>query len=99
VRLVRHPLFSAEGANLRLDHPINLDQAVLGDKITVPTLTGKVQISVPPYSSSGKSLRLKGKGLPGKSGNGDLLVTLRIVLPEEPDKALDKLMKNWRDKR
>lgn len=97
VRLVRHPLFSPEGANLRLDLPISLDEAVLGGKVTVPTLSGKVQVSVPANSSSGKSLRLKGKGLPGKTGTGDLLVTLRIVLPEEPDEALEKLMKKWRD--
>ncbi len=96
VRLVRHPLFSAEGANLRLDLPISLDEAVLGGKITVPTLTGKVQLTVPPGSSSGKSLRLKGKGLPGKSGNGDLLVTLRIALPENADEELENLMKSWR---
>jgi DnaJ-class molecular chaperone len=96
VRFVRHPLFSADGANLRLDLPISLDEAVLGGKVTVPTLSGKVQVSVPANSSSGKSLRLKSKGLPGKAGPGDLLVTLRIVLPEEPDEGLEKLMEAWR---
>jgi DnaJ-class molecular chaperone len=97
VRLVRHPLFSAEGANLRLDLPVSLDEAVLGGKVTVPTLSGKVQVTVPAGASSAKSLRLKGKGLPGKAGAGDLLVTLRIVLPEEPDQALEDLMKAWRE--
>ena len=96
VKFVRHPLFSADGANLRLELPIGLEEAVLGAKATVPTLTGKVQITIPAHSSSGRSLRLKGKGLPGRSGAGDLLVTLKIVLPEERDKALEDLMKRWR---
>jgi DnaJ-class molecular chaperone len=96
VRFVRHPLFTAEGANLRLELPISLDEAVLGGKVTVPTLSGRVQVTVPANSSGGRSLRLKGKGLPGKSGTGDLLVTLRIVLPEDTDKDLEKLMKSWR---
>ncbi len=96
VKFVRHPLFTADGANLRLDLPIGLEEAVLGAKVTVPTLSGKVQIKIPANSSSGRSLRLKGKGLPGRRGAGDLLVTLKIVLPEEPDKALKDLMKRWR---
>lgn len=97
VRFVKHPLFAAEGTNLRLELPIGLDEAVLGGKVTVPTLSGKVQVSIPANSSGGRSLRLKGKGLPGKSGHGDLLVTLRIVLPEETDKDLEKLMTAWRE--
>lgn len=96
VRFVRHPLFTVDGANLRLDLPVGLEEAVLGAKVTVPTLSGKVQVTIPANSSSGRSLRLKGKGLPGKSGTGDLLVTLRIVLPDEPDEALEDLMKRWR---
>ena len=76
---------------------IGLDEAVLGGKVTVPTLSGKVQVKVPANSSSGRSLRLKAKGLPGKSGPGDLLVTLRIVLPDEPDEALQDLMRRWRE--
>jgi len=96
VRLVRHPLFAADGANLKLDLPISLDEAVLGGKVTVPTLSGKVQVKIPANSSSGKSLRLKAKGLPGKSGPGDLLVMLRIVLPDDPDEALQDLMGRWR---
>ena len=68
VRFVPHPLFKAEGADLRLDLPISLDEAVLGAKIPVPTLSGKVQVTVPPGSSSGRVLRLKGKGLPKASG-------------------------------
>ena len=56
VRFVPHPLFKAEGADLRLDLPISLDEAVLGAKIPVPTLSGKVQVTIPPNSSSGRTL-------------------------------------------
>lgn len=97
VRFVPHPLFKADAADLRLDLPISLDEAVLGTKIPVPTLSGKVQVTVPAHSSSGRVLRLKGKGLPKASGHGDLLVTLRIVLPEGGDADLDKLMHSWRE--
>jgi DnaJ-class molecular chaperone len=64
----------------------------------VPTLSGKVQVTIPPNSSSGRTLRLKGKGLPRAHGHGDLLVTPRIVLPEGADGELETLMKTWREK-
>jgi DnaJ-class molecular chaperone len=98
IRFVPHPLFKPEGADLRLDLPIGLDEAVLGAKIPVPTLSGKVHVTIPPGSSSGRTLRLKGKGLPKPAGDhGDLLVTPRIVLPEGADGELEALMKKWRE--
>jgi DnaJ-class molecular chaperone len=97
VRFVPHPLFKAEGSDLRLDLPVSLDEAVLGAKIAVPTLSGKLQVTVPPHSSSGRVLRLKGKGLPKAAGYGDLLVTPRIVLPEGADPDLEALMRRWRE--
>lgn len=97
VRFVPHPLFKAEGADIRLDLPVSLDEAVLGAKIAVPTLSGKVQVTIPPHTNSGRVLRLKGKGLPTASGAGDLLVSPRITLPEEPDTQLEGLMKRWRE--
>lgn len=97
VRFVPHPLFKPDGADLRLDLPISLDEAVLGAKIAVPTLSGKVQVTIPPHSSSGRVLRLKGKGLPKVSGHGDLLVSPRIVLPEGADAELEALMRKWRE--
>jgi len=64
----------------------------------VPTLEGAVELKIPPNSSGGRTLRLKGKGLPGKGrANGDLYVTLRIVLPEKPDPDLEALMTAWRE--
>jgi len=99
IRFVPHPLFKAEGADLRLDLPVTLDEAVLGAKIAVPTLSGKVQVTVPPRSSSGRVLRLKGRGLPKPGGNGDLLVTPRIVLPDRTEPELEELMRRWREER
>jgi DnaJ-class molecular chaperone len=97
VRFVPHPLFKVEGSDLRLDLPISLDEAVLGAKIPVPTLSGKVQVTVPPGSSSGRVLRLKGRGLPKANGAGDILVNPRIVLPEGSNAELEELMERWRD--
>ena len=99
VRFVPHPLFKAEGADLRLDLPVSLDEAVLGAKVPVPTLAGKVQVTIPQHASSGRTLRLKGKGLPKQGGQGDLLVSLRIVLPEGADGDLDELMRRWREEK
>jgi len=56
-------------------------------------------VTIPPHSSSGRVLRLKGKGLPKEGGHGDLLVTPRIVLPEGADSELDQLMRRWRDEK
>lgn len=95
VKFVPHPQFKADGIHLRMDLPVDLADAVLGARVAVPTLDAKVQIRVPAQSSSGTVLRLKGKGLPGKKGQGDLLVRLAIALPEAPDAALTALMEKW----
>lgn len=98
VEFVPHPRFRVEGDALRLDLPVSLDEAVLGAKVRVPTLEGPVTLTVPAHSSGGRSLRLKGKGLPRADGTiGDLIVSLRIVLPEKPDPELESLMRRWRD--
>jgi len=100
VDFVPHPLFRVEGDTLRRDIAITLDEAVLGAKVRVPTLDGPVTLTVPPKSSGGRALRLKGKGLPrAGGGRGDLLVTLRVVLPEGGDEELEALMKKWREKK
>jgi DnaJ-class molecular chaperone len=86
---------------LRLEVPIALYEAVLGAKVRVPTLSGAVEITVPSGTSSGRVLRLRGKGLPGAGDTapGDFLASLRIALPAEEDKALADLMREWRDTR
>src|SRR3954452_2600264 len=96
VSIAPHPLFKIEGQNLRLDLPVALYEAVLGAKVRVPTLDGAVELAVPANTSSGRTFRLKGKGLPGNPGAGDLYVTLRIVLPDGKDAELEELMKKWR---
>jgi DnaJ-class molecular chaperone len=88
IRIAPHERFTAEGDNIRVRVPIDLADAVLGAKVRVPTLTGPVEMSIPPMTSSGRTFRLRGKGLPGKSGKGDLLVTTEIRLPDNADEAL-----------
>src|SRR5262249_35664197 len=94
-----HPLFEREGADLRLELPITLYEAVLGGKVRVPTLDGAVELAIPPGSSGGRTFRLKGKGFPAKEGTGDLFVSVCIVLPEGGDADLEELMRKWRGKR
>jgi DnaJ-class molecular chaperone len=97
VHIADDPRFKREGADLRLELPITLDEAVLGGQVRVPTLDGAVSLTIPPGTSSGRVFRLRGKGLPQKSGAGDLFVTARIVLPEGNDPALEELMRTWRE--
>jgi DnaJ-class molecular chaperone len=70
---------------------------VLGGKVQVPTLSGKVEMSLPPGATGGKTMRLRGKGLPAGDGKaaGDLLVTPRIIMPEQPSAELEDLMRHW----
>ena len=94
-----HPFFKRDGDNLRLDLPITLDEAVNGAKVKVPTVEGAVMLTVAPGSSSGKTLRLKGKGMTRKDGSrGDQLVTLEIDLPPG-DADLVRRLEGWRDGR
>jgi DnaJ-class molecular chaperone len=82
---------------LRLDLPITLYEAVLGAKVRVPTLGSAVELSIPKNTSSGRTFRLKGKGLPKAGGPGDLFVATRIILPDGNDSELEALMQKWRD--
>ncbi|VTZ28105.1 Chaperone protein DnaJ 2 (fragment) [Methylocella tundrae] len=75
---------------------MTLYEAVLGGKVNAPTLDGAVELAIPAGSNGGRTLRLRGKGLPNPHGAaGDLLVTLRIVLPDESDPELTNLMRKW----
>ena len=94
-----HAVFTLEGADVRLDLPVTLYEAALGAKVRVPTLDKPVEVTIPPWTSSGRTFRLKGKGFPAKAGRGDLLATVRIVLPEGRDADLEALMKKWQDER
>jgi DnaJ-class molecular chaperone len=97
VNIALHPFFKVDGSDLRLDLPITLYEAVLGGKIRVPTLGSAVELSIPKNTSSGRTFRLKGKGLPKAGGAGDLFVTTRIMLPDGNDAELEALMQKWRD--
>ena len=99
INVAPHPLFKPDGADLRLELPISLYEAVLGGKVRVPTLDGAVELAIPAGTNSGRTFRLKGKGLKAKSGAGDLLATVRVVLPERVDDEFKELMKTWRDKK
>ena len=92
IDVLPHPFFTREGDDVRLDLPITLDEAVRGAKVKVPTVDGAVMLTVAPGSSSGKVLRLKGKGfLNGGGKRGDQLVTLAITLPEDPAELAARL--------
>jgi DnaJ-class molecular chaperone len=98
VNIAAHPFFKVEGSDLRVELPITLYEAVLGGKVRVPTLGSAVELSIPKNTSSGRTFRLKGKGLPKPPATaGDLLVTARIVLPDGNDAELETLMQKWRD--
>jgi DnaJ-class molecular chaperone len=95
VSIAPHPVFTLDGADIRLDLPVTLYEAVLGAKVRVPTLDRPLEVTIPAWTSSGRTFRLKGKGFPAKSGRGDLLATVRIVLPDGGDGELGALMKKW----
>jgi DnaJ-class molecular chaperone len=95
VSIAPHPLFTLDGADVKLDLPITLYEAALGAKVRAPTLGGHVELTIPPWTSSGRTFRLRSKGFPTKGGHGDLLATVRITLPEKTDADLEALMKKW----
>jgi DnaJ-class molecular chaperone len=93
-----HRFFRRDGDDIRLDLPVTLDEAVLGAKVKAPTVDGPVMLSVPKGTTSGKTLRLKGKGFTGKNGQrGDQLVTLMIDIPKD-DAALEEFARTWPQK-
>jgi len=97
VSIAPHAFFKLDGNDLRVELPITLYEAVLGGKVRVPTLGNAVELSIPKNTSSGRTFRLKGKGLPKAGTVGDLFVTTRIMLPDGNDAELEALMQKWRD--
>lgn len=95
ISIASHRFFTRDGNDVRLDLPVTLDEAVLGAKVRVPTVDGPVMLSVPKGSTSGKVLRLKGKGFHGRNGQrGDQLVTLMIDAPGD-DEELNRFVEGW----
>ena len=100
IRVRPHPYFKRVDDDIVLDVPITIDEAVLGAKIEVPTISGRVQLTLPNGTSSGRIFRLKGRGVHNlTSGHtGDQLVTVRIVLPDTVDEGLAYFLSEWRQK-
>jgi len=92
-----HAFFRNEGNDIHIDLPITLEEAVLGEKVNIPTTTGTVAMTIPKGSSSGRVMRLKGKGTTDSKTKttGDQYVKLQIMLPSEPDTDLEKAIKKW----
>jgi DnaJ-class molecular chaperone len=97
VHIEAHAFFTRKDNNVHMELPITLQEAVAGARISVPTVHGPVTMSIPAGSNTGKTLRLKGKGLADrKSGTmGDQYLTLKVVLPDEPDKELKSFVERW----
>lgn len=98
IRLVPHPLFDVEGHNLIVTVPVAPWEAALGAKIEIPTLTGTIQMSIPAHSQNGKKLRIPAKGLPSKTGQGDLFAVLKVVMPNASGNDIDQLWEQLADK-
>ncbi|MDR1693909.1 MAG: J domain-containing protein [Lactobacillaceae bacterium] len=92
IKVDKHPYFTADSLNILLELPITMKEAILGAKITVPTISGKVAVNIPPYTSSGEKLRLKGKGINSKTSQGDQIITLKIVSPKTKNKELEEVL-------
>jgi DnaJ-class molecular chaperone len=96
IKVAPHPFFRREGDDIHLDLPVTLGEAVLGAKITVPTPSGAVTMTIPPHSNTGRILRLRGKGAPrAGGGHGDQYVALKVVLPEGDDSELTRFLGEW----
>ena len=95
VKVAPHPFYNRKDNDIFMEVPISIDEAVLGGQIEIPTLKGRLTVKVPRGSSSGKRLRLRGKGVKSKSETGDMYVTLKIMVPPHPDEDLIALMKQW----
>jgi len=87
-----HPFFRREGQDIHMDMNVSLTEAVEGARVQAPTPTGPVTLTIPAGSNTGKTLRLKGKGV---AGQGDQFVRLQVVLPDVVDEDLKKFVKKW----
>jgi molecular chaperone DnaJ len=96
VHVSKHPVFTYEGVHLRVTLPVSIDEAVLGATVEVPTLDGsRVRVKVPAGTQSGRTLRVKGRGLTGKSSTGDLLATVQIAVPSKLSKAAKEALQTF----
>ena len=96
IEVEEHRFFEIKGNDIRIDVPVTIKEASLGAKITVPTLTGKIAVTVPKGSNTDTVLRIKGKGIQDKAHKGDQLIRLKVVLPEGKDPAFEKFVREWK---
>jgi DnaJ-class molecular chaperone len=97
VRVLAHPVFRSEGDDILMTLPISIDEAVLGGKVTAPTIAGPVSLSIPAGANSGQTLRLRGRGIERVTGKpGDQRIELRIFMPPKVDLDLRSFVENWR---
>jgi len=99
LRIEPHPIYKRDGADLTMDLPVSVPDAVLGAKVRVPTPEGVVQMTLPAGSNSGKVLRLKGRGAFAQGRRGDLLARVMVTLPDAPDAELTQFAEDWRARR
>ncbi len=92
VTVAPHRFFRRDKNDILVEVPVTLQEAVLGARITVPTITGAVTLTVPAGSGNGTTLRIKGKGI----GDGHQLVTLKVVLPKESEPELARFLESWK---
>jgi DnaJ-class molecular chaperone len=99
IEVRQHPLFRREANDIVVELPISIDEAILGGKVEVQTIEKPLRVTIPKGSSSGQTLRLKGKGAKdsGGDGKGDQRCILKIVLPDEQDEELETFMEEWRE--
>lgn len=100
ITLLDHEYFEREDNDILLDLPISLDEAILGGKVEVPTISGRVSLNIPEGASGGQVLRLRGKGIVNErlGKKGDQRVRLRIVMPPQSDAELTEFIEAWREK-
>ena len=100
VHINKHAFYTLKNNNIYMDLPITLEEAILGGKVTIPTISGKIALAIPKNSNSGKIMRLKGKGAtdPKTKKTGDQLVKLIVMLPEKINSELEKNIKKWSTK-
>ncbi len=97
VGVAEHAFFRRDGDDILVELPVTLDEAVLGGKVEVPTISGRVALTVPKGATSGQVLRLRGKGIRRGDRRGDQLVTLKLVAPPRIDAELEAFFRKWRE--
>jgi DnaJ-class molecular chaperone len=98
IHIAPHPFFRRDGDNILVELPVSVSEAVLGGRITVPTVTGPVTMTIPKGSDTGAQLRLRGKGIRRRGGEGDQIVTLKVVIGDSGDRELASFLEGWAGK-